>query len=162
MYGRYFMRTRSSLTGKRVKKDPAFRKTMLYAALLGKASRIGSKIYAALPAERKRHTLYRKLTGEAMTWLKYEWKEEEIITYLLKQYGQPVIKLQQEPKVVALRAPFGHKSQRLRDRKGRSVEPIKEKKLPLSLALYRLHDRAFRRQYNQSLTTYPWSEYVMT
>ena len=50
MYGRYFMRTRSSLTGKRVKKDPAFRKTIEYASLLGKASRIASAVYAGLSA----------------------------------------------------------------------------------------------------------------
>lgn len=48
MYEKYFMRTRSSLTGKRVKKDPAFRKTMEYAGLLAKASRIASAVYRTL------------------------------------------------------------------------------------------------------------------
>jgi hypothetical protein len=161
MHGKYFLRTASSLTGKRVKKDPAFRKTMMYAALLGKASRIGSAVYASIPPERKQHSLYRKLTGEAMTWLKYEWKEEEIIAYLLKQYGQPAIQLKKEPKVVVLRAPFRRKTQRLKDRKGRPVEQIKEKKTSLDLYMYQLNERAFRRRYNQGLTTYPWSEYVM-
>lgn len=161
MYGRYFLRTRSSLTGKRVKKDPAFRKTMMYAALLGKASRIGSAVYAALPADRKQRTLYRKLTGEAMIWLKYEWKEEDIIAYLLKQYGQQVIQLH-EPKVVQLRAPFRRKTQRLKDRKGQPVEPIKEKKIPLALYMYRLNEQAFRRQYNKTLAAYPWIDHVKT
>ena len=82
MHGRYFMRSRSSLTGKRVKRDPAFRKTMEYAALLGKASRIGSAVYAGLPADQKQHALYRKLTGEAMTWLKYGWQQEEVLQWL--------------------------------------------------------------------------------
>jgi len=161
MHGRYFMRTRSSLTGKRVKKDPAFRKTMMYASLLGKASRIASAVYAKLPAEKKQHALYRKLTGEAMTWLKYEWKQEDIIAYLTKHYGQQAIQLQ-EPKLIQLRAPFHRKTQRLKDRKGQPVSPIKEKKIPLNLQLYRLNEKQFRRQYNQAITTYPWSEYVMT
>jgi hypothetical protein len=160
MHGQYFLRTRSSLTGKRVKKDPAFRKTMMYAALLGKASRIGSAVYAAIPAGKKQHALYRKLTGEAMTWLKYEWKEEDIIAYLLKQYGQSVVQLK-EPGVVELRASFRRKTQRLKDRKGRPVEQIKEKKTSLDLYMYQLNERAYRRRYNQKLTTYPWSEYVM-
>ncbi|WP_315817196.1 hypothetical protein [Paraflavitalea speifideaquila] len=87
MFGQYYMRSRSTLTGKRVKKDPAFRKTMQYAAWLAHAARIASSVYGALPVNRKKHRLYRKLTGEAMTWLKYQWKEEDIIAYLVKQYG---------------------------------------------------------------------------
>lgn len=82
MYGRYFMRSRSSLTRKRVKRDPAFRKTMEYATLLGKASRIASAVYAGLPADQKQHALFRKLTGEAMTWLKYGWRQEEVLQWL--------------------------------------------------------------------------------
>jgi hypothetical protein len=26
---------------------------------------------------KKQYSLYRKLTGEPMTWLKYQWKEED-------------------------------------------------------------------------------------
>ena len=92
MYGQYYLRTRSSLTGKRVKKDPAFRKTMEYAHLLAKASRIGSTVYAALPADQKQHSLYRKLTGEAMYWLKHQWSTEDVLDFLLKLYtGQEIL-----------------------------------------------------------------------
>jgi hypothetical protein len=93
MYGRYFMRTRSSLTGERVKKDPAFRKTMEYATLLATASRIGSVVYAGLPAHQKQHALYRKFTGEAMKWLKYGWKEEEVLQWLQQRCGPQEISL---------------------------------------------------------------------
>lgn len=88
MHGQYFMRSASSLTGHRVKTDPAFRKTMQYAALLANASRIASAVYAGIPAGRRQHALYRKLTGEAMTWLRYHWTAPDIIAYLQKQYGQ--------------------------------------------------------------------------
>jgi hypothetical protein len=80
------MRSRSSLTGERVKKDAAFRKTMEYATLLAKASRIGSTVYANIPAHRKQHALYRKLTGEAMTWLKFGWKETDVLEWLQQRY----------------------------------------------------------------------------
>ena len=93
MYGRYFMRTRSSLTGERVKKDPAFRKTMEYASLLAKASRIASAVYAGLPAHQKQHALYRKLTGEAMTWLKYGWEEAAVLQWLQQRWGPQEINL---------------------------------------------------------------------
>jgi hypothetical protein len=86
MHGEYFLRSRSSLTGNRVKKDPAFRKTMYFAGLMAKASRIGSVVYAALPAGNKKHPLYLKLTGEAMTWLKYGWTEEDVLQWLQKRY----------------------------------------------------------------------------
>lgn len=93
MHGRYFMRSRSSLTGERVKKDPAFRKTMEYATLLARASRIGSAIYASISTDRKRHALYRKLTGEAMTWLKYGWREADVLEWLQQRYTPQEIKL---------------------------------------------------------------------
>ncbi|NII27193.1 hypothetical protein HB364_19045 [Pseudoflavitalea sp. X16] len=161
MYGRYFIRTRSSLTGKRVKKDPAFRKTMEYARLLAKASRIGSAVYTALPAERRQHALYRKLTGEAMTWLKYEWKEADIIAYLTKQYtGREVPPA--EPEVVQIRMPYRRGSKRLKSTLQDLINPTPEKKLPHRLYAYRLEERRLRRQYNAALTTYPWTEYVMT
>ncbi|NII27370.1 hypothetical protein HB364_19935 [Pseudoflavitalea sp. X16] len=113
MYGKYFMRTASSLTGKRVKKDPAFRKTMQYAGLLAKASRIASAVYRTLPADRKQHSLYRKLTGEAMTWLKEEWTVEEVLAYLLKMYTvQPV--QASEPETIVVKATAYRQTQRVK------------------------------------------------
>ena len=60
MEGKYYVRLKSSLTGKRVKKDPSFKRTMQYAALLGSASAIASAVYRALP-ESKGIALYRVL-----------------------------------------------------------------------------------------------------
>ena len=92
-YDEYIMRSRSSLTAERVKTDPAFRKTMQYANLMGMASPIASTIYALLPKHRQKHELFRKLVGEVTTWLKYHWSKDDIIDYLSKQYAdkqQPV------------------------------------------------------------------------
>lgn len=91
LYGRYYVRTRSSLTGRRVKRDPAFRVTMQHAALLAKASRIAAQVYALVPPTRKKHPLYRKLTGEAMTWLKHGWEEKDITGYLSRRYISEVL-----------------------------------------------------------------------
>ena len=43
MAGKYYVRIVSSLTAKRVRKDPAFKRTMQYAGLLGKASKVQAK-----------------------------------------------------------------------------------------------------------------------
>jgi hypothetical protein len=83
MYGEDFVRTASSLTGERVKEDPAFKPTMAYAAMLAKASWLASSVYAMLPNYRKKHSLYRKLTGAAMRLLKEGRGEGEAAVKLM-------------------------------------------------------------------------------
>ena len=160
MYGRYYLRSASSLDGKRVKKDPAFRKTMMHAALLGKASRIGSAVYAALPPDRKQHALYRKLTGEAMVWLKYLWTEEDILAYLLKQYTQQEIQIHQ-PEVVELKESFRRKTQRLKGRRRKLLKEPPVEQPGYFLYAYRYEERTVRRQLNQEINSYPWTEQVL-
>lgn len=155
MYGQYFLRSRSSLTGDRVKKDPVFRKTMQYAALLAKASRIGSAVYALVPADRKQHSLYRKLTGEAMTWLKYQWKEEDIIAYLAKQYAGTAIPAE-EPAVTILKAPHRRRSRRIRRTILDLLETKPVKKLSRHLFDWREREKAYRRRYNETIRAHPW------
>jgi len=67
---KYYVRTKSSLSGVRVKKDPAFAKTMAYAGLLKEASLLASSVYRALSDDKRQHALYRQLTGTAMRLLK--------------------------------------------------------------------------------------------
>jgi hypothetical protein len=160
MYGQYYIRAASTLDGKRVKKDPAFRKTMQYAALLAKASRIGSIVYNELPLHKKKHTLYRKLTGEAMIWLKYQWTEEDIIAYLLQHYIQQPVTVRSTGSV-SLRPSYGRKTQRIkRDR--RRKKPIREQvcktRSLFSVNYYqRLHQK-LRRKVNEEIDSYSWAE----
>jgi hypothetical protein len=84
--GIYVVRTKSSLTGSRVKEDKAFRTTMQYAGWLGHASGIASGIYRSLPAATKQFSLFRTLTGEAMQLLKEGISEAEIIKMLCNKY----------------------------------------------------------------------------
>lgn len=152
LYGEYYVRARSSLTAKRVKTDPAFRKTMQYAALLSRAARIASKVYVALPVRRKQHALYRKLTGEAMTWLKYQWKDEEIINYLLTQYGEAMASA--DGVCMRIGEPF----------KGTMREDLVQHQPaePFCSQQYvcRLPNRAARRETNLRNDQYSWAAYV--
>ncbi|HVI45473.1 MAG TPA: hypothetical protein VM802_11410 [Chitinophaga sp.] len=89
MYGRYYIRLKSSLTGKRVKKDPAFRNTMRHAAILAEASRMAATVYRALPKEQKEHILYRKLTGMAIRMLKEGASQTVIVAALQSACRKP-------------------------------------------------------------------------
>lgn len=53
MNGQHYAREKSSLTGKRVKKDPAFKRMMALAEIFACANKIVSMVYAKLPAKEK-------------------------------------------------------------------------------------------------------------
>ncbi|NII29448.1 hypothetical protein HB364_30495 [Pseudoflavitalea sp. X16] len=63
VHGRYFIRTKSSLTGKRVKKDKRFQRTMQNAGILALAAKCVTPIYNALTEDWRCHDLFRKLVG---------------------------------------------------------------------------------------------------
>jgi hypothetical protein len=78
MDGRYYARRKSTLSRKRVKRDPAFALTRKYAKLLGEASGIAAGVYRLLPRAQKKLALYRAMTGQAMAMLKQGADEAEI------------------------------------------------------------------------------------
>jgi len=91
MEGRNFVRTKSSLTRKRVLRSPEFERTRYHAGLMAKASKIGSFVYNALPEYWRQGWMYRSFTGEALTLLKAGKKEDEIQQILLLQYVEVVV-----------------------------------------------------------------------
>ena len=89
MQGEYYARMKSSLTRKRVLKDPKFQLTRVHAALLGEASKIASRVYRLVTGERKKHTLYREITGKAIYLLREGKDTETIFQLLSEQYPEP-------------------------------------------------------------------------
>ena len=148
MFGKYYIRSRSSLTGKRVKTDPAFYNTMKYAELMAKGSPIASKVYALVPLQHRKNNLCRKITGEVMTWLKYGWTAGDIIEYLAKKYVPPYggMQLPVEAPVTVLRPSYR------RSRPGVSCSiPGLVKHIPfaestLELRAWRRRDKEFKRE----------------
>jgi hypothetical protein len=63
MDGEFYARKKSSLDGKRVKRDPKFKRTMDEAIGFGKASAATRAVYWALPEELRVHGFYGRLTG---------------------------------------------------------------------------------------------------
>lgn len=89
MEGQYYARMKSSLTRKRVLKDPKFQLTRVHAVLLGKASKIASGVYRQITGERKKHALYREITGKAIYLLREGKDKEEAFEILCGQYLKP-------------------------------------------------------------------------
>lgn len=83
MDGQYYARLKSSLTGKRVKKDPAFARTMQNASLFGRASSLASEIKRSYPKEEQNRELYRQLHRKVLDLLKAGIAEAEIMQQLL-------------------------------------------------------------------------------
>jgi hypothetical protein len=136
---------------------------MQYAALLKKASRIGSVVYQALPVHKRKHALYRRITGEAMQWLKYAWKEEDIIAYLLKLYNS--LKTVKPVKAVSLNCSYKRKTPLLRNKR-RIRKFLKEtfaNNIPLIRTdFYQKRLRKQRRKINQETETYAWATMLLS
>ena len=84
MEGKGYARKKSRLTGKRVKRDPKFQRTMESAHRLGKGSQLASKVYRSLPRKEQVYTLYKELKRIAVLALK-EGKGEEEVAMVLQQ-----------------------------------------------------------------------------
>ena len=96
--GKYYARRKSTLSRKRVRRDPAFARTRRNAALLGQASRIAAGVYRLLPRAQKKLDLYRAMTGKAMELLKQGADEaavKERLEQAVKKGGK--VKVSAEP-----------------------------------------------------------------
>src|SRR5688572_12629660 len=89
--GQYLVRAKSTLSRKRVKRSPAFRRTMEYAGLLGRASKLAVGVYRMIPRKNQRVQVYRKMTGVAMGMLKTGMDEEMVRAQLIQVYVQQVL-----------------------------------------------------------------------
>ncbi len=87
MDGKHYARAKSSLSGKRVKSDPAFRNTMKYAGLMGRASKLAAKLKEGLTREERKTINHSKLTGQVQRLLKEGKTEQEIIALLQPDLG---------------------------------------------------------------------------
>jgi hypothetical protein len=85
MDGKGYARHKSSLTGKRVKRDPRFKRTMQSAHRLGKGSQLASKVYRSLPRAEQVYALFKELKRIAILALKEGKREEEVMMLLLQR-----------------------------------------------------------------------------
>jgi hypothetical protein len=102
-----FARRKSSLTRKRVKKDPRFARTMESAHRFGKGNRMASNIYRSLPREERVYGLFKELKRIAILRIKEGKSEEEVMRLLRQHLGKTGNGTQQG---VAAQVPAGQKA----------------------------------------------------
>ncbi|MBN8686379.1 MAG: hypothetical protein J0M10_05155 [Chitinophagales bacterium] len=85
MNGIGYVRSKSNLTGKRVKKSPTFKKTMELAHKLGDASSLASTLYHTVEPKNKSIRLFRLITGMVITGFRKGNTEEELKKEVLRE-----------------------------------------------------------------------------
>jgi hypothetical protein len=102
--GVYYARAKSSLSGERVKTDPAFGETMKYANRMGIASKISSILYRQIvPVHERSRERYREVVGMVMRELattdaalrRHELKHEDRKTQRYTKVNQRLLKYQE-------------------------------------------------------------------
>jgi hypothetical protein len=82
------------------KRRKAHKQKILYnAGLLGRASKIGSKLYARIPCRHRCRSFYQQLTAWAMQLLRDEWDEADILAVLLPPIAKDNAETCYPPKV---------------------------------------------------------------
>jgi hypothetical protein len=121
--GEYYARKKSSLSSDRVKTSPEFRRTMVHAHLLVRASKIGAQVYKALPPGWRQFWMYRSFTGEAFIFLQDNpYDDEEVKQLLWKCY----VEYWEQRRVIDPDNPiFQPKPKKIRKRRKYSEESIK-------------------------------------
>ncbi|MFT3825307.1 MAG: hypothetical protein QM731_15425 [Chitinophagaceae bacterium] len=84
LHNKWYIRRRSSLTGRRVKTSKRFEKSRQSAAKMGEASRLAATVYRELPPAWKLYDLYKKLTALAIRLL-HEAADDATVLAALRQ-----------------------------------------------------------------------------
>jgi hypothetical protein len=119
MEGRNFVRKKSSLTRRKVLYSPQFKNTRHFAGLMAKASKIGSRVYNALPHYWRQGWMYRSFTGEAYKMIKAGRREAEVQQQLLQRYVEPVLSKGRPETIVTLPVQPKRSYRKLNDSYGR-------------------------------------------
>ena len=90
-FGHNIVRKTTSLTGKRVKNDNAFKGFRESINRMKQASPIAALLYRLIPAETKQYSIYRLLTSEALKMIKAGLETNIIIENLRRTYIEPLI-----------------------------------------------------------------------
>ena len=89
--GKNIIRASSSLTGERVKIDPAFEGFRKSGNRMKQASVIAASLYNQIPQKQKQFSLYRQLTGQVLKMLKEGVGKEIIVEQLQHQFIDPIL-----------------------------------------------------------------------
>ena len=87
MNGRYYLKTVSAHSRKRILSDPCFAKTRRNAASFGSAQKMASFVYRLVPSEdRDRKKVWYPLRNRAQELVRSEMKQEEVVEILINEF----------------------------------------------------------------------------
>src|SRR5689334_3348314 len=86
MRNRTYLRSKSTLSRKRVLKSKEFEKTRNYASKFAIANKLASPVYKALPLDIRARWIYRSIAGEAASLLYQGKSETEVNDILWEKY----------------------------------------------------------------------------
>ena len=109
MYGDYFVRTKSSLTGKRFWKDRAFEGSRRSCNQLARASALTSLFYKTYPKEKRKTGLFNEMTGRVKLWLKEGKTEQEALLLLQEYYPVKQMEIKDIKKIRKVKKPLALK-----------------------------------------------------
>ncbi|HEX2532652.1 MAG TPA: hypothetical protein VHK69_02890 [Chitinophagaceae bacterium] len=81
--GKYYVRSKSSLTARRIRKDPAFAASRQCSQVFGRASRIASAVRRQVPPQHAVTGLYQSLVRRALELLRQGQEEAQVQEALL-------------------------------------------------------------------------------
>ena len=82
MNGEFYARSKSTLTGKRFRKDKAFEGSRRSNERFKRGNELASQVYQAMPEEKRFYKLYCRLKREAILYLKCGKTEEQVVKEL--------------------------------------------------------------------------------
>jgi hypothetical protein len=101
MEGAYYARRKSRLSGERVKRAAAFKRTMESAHRLGRGSQLASRVYRGLPRAEQVYGLFKELKRLAVLALKEGVREAAVLLLLEQRVGKehkPAVRVVEWPK----------------------------------------------------------------
>ena len=84
MYGKGYVRSKSSLTGKQFKTQARFARSRISSERFATGNKIAGQVYRSLPASAKHYTQFTRLKSAAIALLKSGLAEPEVQSQLLQ------------------------------------------------------------------------------
>src|SRR2546423_2376987 len=89
MDGKYYVRAKSTITKRKIKRNPAFKRFLENSQEFGKASKMASRMYHTLiPKENRYSGLFGKVCAEVNRMLKAGKSKEEIEMTVRERFGE--------------------------------------------------------------------------
>ena len=87
MKGKIYQRSKSSLTGERVKTDPVFKNTMMYAQIMKHSGHLSSLLHRKFSPRWKRKVKYKRLVSMAFRFFEKGYCTQEVWQLLIDCSG---------------------------------------------------------------------------